>query len=69
MTHLREIAMEKDVQDTLNRIEARLEAIEKLGKQLKEDLAEASSNVLASGQMSGADRKLDEILQILKAEE
>jgi uncharacterized protein YaaN involved in tellurite resistance len=60
--------LEPDVQDTLRRIEARLEAIEKLGQQLKEEMAETSANVLASGQMSGADRKLDAILQILKAD-
>ncbi len=60
--------METDVQDTLRRIEARLEAIEKLGQQLKEEMAETSANVLASSQMSGADRKLDEILQIFKAD-
>lgn len=58
-----------DVKETLERMEARLEALEKLGTQLKEDLAETCANVLASGQMSGADRKLDEILKILKTEE
>lgn len=60
--------MEPDVHDTLRRMEARLEAIEKLGQQLKEEMAETSANVMAAGQMSGADRKLDEILRILKAE-
>ena len=59
--------MEHDVQDTLRRIEVRLEAIEKLTQQLKEEMAETSANVMAAGQLSGADRKLDEILQILKA--
>ena len=58
-----------DVKETLERIEARLEALEKIGTELKEDLAETSANVLASGQMSGADSKLDEILKILKAKE
>ncbi|MCC2642013.1 MAG: hypothetical protein K0S45_2426 [Nitrospira sp.] len=64
----KEVGVEPDVQDILRRTEARLEAIEKLGHQLKEEMAETSANVMASGQMSGADRKLDEILQILKAE-
>jgi hypothetical protein len=31
-------------------------------------MAETSANVMATGQMSGADRKLDEILRIVKAE-
>lgn len=66
---MKQSTVENDVQESLKRIEARLEAIEALGKQLKADLAETSSNVLASGQLSGADSKLDEILQILKAEE
>ena len=60
--------MEPDVHDTLRRIEARLDAIEKLAQQLKEEMAETSANVVAAGQMSGADRKLDEILRIVKAE-
>ena len=63
-----ETTVEPDVHDTLRRIEARLDAIEKLAHQLKEEMAETSANVMAAGQMSGADRKLDEILRIVKAE-
>ena len=62
-----EVRVEPDVQDCLRRIEARLDAIEKLGQQLKEEMTETSANVMATGQLSGADRKLDEILHILRA--
>jgi hypothetical protein len=61
--------MDKDIQDRLERIESSLRALEKLGQDLKDDMAEVSANVLASGQMSGADRKLDEILEILRSQQ
>ncbi len=60
--------MGNDIGKRLDQIESRLKAIEKIGQDLKDDMAEVSANVLASGQMSGADRKLDEILAILRAE-
>jgi hypothetical protein len=59
--------MNNDIQDRLDRIESSLKALEKLGKDLKDEMEEVSANVLASGQMSGADRKLDEILDLLRA--
>jgi hypothetical protein len=59
--------MDNDIQDRLDRIESSLKALEKLGKDLKDEMEEVSANVLASGQMSGADRKLDEILDLLRA--
>ena len=60
--------MDNDIHERLDRIESALKAIEKIGKDLKDEMEEVSANVLASGQMSGADRKLDEILTILRAE-
>lgn len=64
----KETHMDKDLQDRLERIESHLKALEKLGQDLKDEMVEVSANVLASGQMSGADRKLDEILAILRTE-
>lgn len=60
--------MDNDLCARLDRIESSLKELEKMGKDLKDEMEEVSANVLASGQMSGADRKLDEILAILQAE-
>ena len=57
--------MEKDVRDSFERIEKRLNAIETLGKELKTAIDEISTDIMDAGH--GEETKLDRILQLLES--
>lgn len=57
--------MEKDVRDSFERIEKRLNAIEDLGKALKTAIEELSTEMMDGDH--GAETKLDRILQLLES--
>ncbi len=56
--------MEKDVRDSFERIEKRLNAIENWGKELQASIEELSTDIMNSGH--GEETKLDRILQLLE---
>ena len=56
--------MEKDVRDSFERIEKRLNAIENLGKELQASIEEISTDIMNAGH--GQETKLDRILQLLE---
>ena len=57
--------MEKDVRDSFERIEKRLNAIETLGKELKAAIEEVSTDIMNADHAE--DTKLDRILQLLES--
>jgi hypothetical protein len=57
--------VEKDVRDSFERIEKRLNVIEDLGKELKTAIEQISMDMMNDGH--GEDAKLDRILQLLEA--
>ena len=59
--------MEKDVRDSFERIEKRLNAIEDLGKELKVAIDEISTDLLAADEEKGVSAKLEKILQLLES--
>ncbi len=58
--------MEKDVRDSFERIEKRLNAIENLGKELKAAIDEISTDLMAADE-KGVSAKLDKVLQLLES--
>jgi chaperonin cofactor prefoldin len=56
--------MEKDVRDSFERIEKRLNALETLGKELQSSIEELSTEIMNAGH--GEETKLDRILQLLE---
>ncbi|MBA3754445.1 MAG: hypothetical protein H0X01_09985 [Nitrospira sp.] len=58
--------MEKDVREIFERIEKRLNAIEGLGKELKNAIDEISTEIMDAEHASGVGAKLDRILQLLE---
>jgi prefoldin subunit 5 len=59
--------VEKDVRDSFERIEKRLNAIEDLGKELKAAIDEISTDLLAADEEKGVSAKLDKVLRLLES--
>ena len=57
--------MEKDIRDSFERIEKRLNAIEDLGKAIKTAIEELATDIMNAEH--GDEAKLDRVLQLLEA--